>query len=259
MDVIPVLDVRGGTAVRADGGERSAYPPLHSVFDPDPSPAALARAMRGRLGLARVYVADLDALERGDLGVARRLVRELGEAGAAPWIEAGASSVAAIRLLLEAGAERVVVGLETLPEVAALPELASAADASRLAFSLDVRHGRAFAPRMTSPPWPEEICRLVVEAGFETVIVLDLGRVGRRAGPPSTALAELRLAATRVRWYAGGGVRDAADLAELTREGWDGCLVGTALHDGTLGRAELAAASAAGTRSRYRDSVSVSR
>ena len=40
--------------------------------------------------------------------------------------------------------------------------------------------------------------------------------------------------------YAAGGVRDAADLAELKRRGIAGALVATSLHDGRLRGSDIA-------------------
>ncbi|MDE2121341.1 MAG: histidine biosynthesis protein, partial [Betaproteobacteria bacterium] len=43
----------------------------------------------------------------------------------------------------------------------------------------------------------------------------------------------------RARWYAAGGVRDAADLLELRELGLHGALLASALHDGRLDAAQL--------------------
>src|SRR5690554_7877547 len=62
MDVIPVLDLRGGCAVHADGGDRSRYPVVEGVLGSGTDPVGLATRFRDRLGCATVYVADLDAI-----------------------------------------------------------------------------------------------------------------------------------------------------------------------------------------------------
>ena len=51
-----------------------------------------------------------------------------------------------------------------------------------------------------------------------------------------------RIAAGR-RIYAAGGVRDVADLAALARASIAGALIATALHDGRVSGAEIAALS----------------
>ena len=72
------------------------------------------------------------------------------------------------------------------------------------------------------------------------MILLDLAAVGSGEGPPHQE--------TCLRWkesfqdlelITGGGVRNLADLLALKKAGVDGVLIASALHDGSLGRAEL--------------------
>lgn len=249
MELIPVLDLRGGVAVRADGGVRDRYLPVGSTLAPGSEPLELTRAFRERLGLARLYLADLDAIASGGRAVEATLslLDRLVARGSRPWVDAGASKIRPLERLLEAGAERVVIGLETLPALEGLEGLARELGDDRLAFSLDLREGRpvtAWArggPRGRAIHSPEAIAAAVLAAGISTVIVLDLARVGRRAGPPLRVLRRLAGRMSEGRWYAGGGIRNAADLADLAGAGCRGCLVGTALHEGTIGRREIEA------------------
>jgi phosphoribosylformimino-5-aminoimidazole carboxamide ribotide isomerase len=66
------------------------------------------------------------------------------------------------------------------------------------------------------------------------LLVIDLARVGSGSGPPLDAVAELAAALPGVAIYAGGGVRDDADLSALESAGAAGALVATALHEGRL-------------------------
>lgn len=241
MDVIPVVDVLGGRAVRADGGKRSGYRPVQGVLGGGADPLALARAFRARLGLDRLYLADLDAIAsrgaevRGTAAVVERCARE----GSRVWVDGGASEPAPVGTLLEAGARRVVIGLETLPGLDLLGPLVGEFGAERLAFSLDLRAGRPVSPASPRRLGPRAIVRAVLEAGFSTVIALDLAHVGSRRGLPLGRLVELRRAGPDARWVAGGGVRGAGDLLALARAGYAGCLVASALHDGALGREDI--------------------
>ncbi len=59
MRVIPVLDLMAGRAVRAEGGRREGYAPVHSVLLPEERAGdalALAGAFRDRLGRDEWYV-----------------------------------------------------------------------------------------------------------------------------------------------------------------------------------------------------------
>ena len=237
MELIPVLDVAGGRAVRAEGGDRARYQPLTSVVVRGSDPVALARSLRGRLGLETVYLAHLDAIASGgaELEPAVALVRALAREGLGLWIDAGVSDRRGLAALLEAGARRVVVGLETLPRLEVLPRLVAECGGGRLAFSLDLRGDRPVT-RMSALAalTPARIALSALEAGFSTMIVLDLDRVGGRRGLPIERLAALRREGPRARGVAGGGVRGVADLESLSAAGYAACLVGTALHDGSI-------------------------
>ncbi|HEY7460337.1 MAG TPA: HisA/HisF-related TIM barrel protein [Gemmatimonadota bacterium] len=257
MRLIPVLDVRGGVAVRAAGGDRSRYPPLASVLAPGCDPRDLARACRERLGTDFLYVADLDAIAgRGaDVSGAAALVERLAGDGARVWIDAGAGDVAAAEALLLAGASRVVVALETLPGLEALHALPDRLGPDGLAFGLDLKGGRPLARAgELSAMQPEGIARAALSAGYGAIIALDLERVGGGSGPAVGLLAGVRREATGCTWVAGGGVRDAADLRALGEAGWQACLVGTALHAGRVGAADVRALAGCGTQPPSSDS-----
>ena len=64
--------------------------------------------------------------------------------------------------------------------------------------------------------------------------MIDLARVGSGSGPPLEAVSELAAGLPGVAIYAGGGVRDDADLRALESAGAAGALVATALHEGRI-------------------------
>ena len=79
-------------------------------------------------------------------------------------------------------------------------------------------------------------------AGIRTFIVLDLARVGARAGPETEPARRLRARLPDAEVVLGGGVRDKDDLRALAAAGYHAALVGTALHTGVLGAADLVSA-----------------
>jgi phosphoribosylformimino-5-aminoimidazole carboxamide ribotide isomerase len=244
VKVIPVLDLRRGSAVWAVGGDRARYRPLSSVLASGCDPLDLARACRIRLAAELLYLADLDAIEGAELGSVADLVRRLVEDGARVWVDVGASDESGCTSLLEAGAARVVVGLETLRDPAALASLPRRLGADRLVFSLDLRQGRPLAPALRTQPADRfssaaGIAEAALAGGFSTLVVLDLDRVGSAGGPDVRLMENERRRSAGVTWIAGGGVRDAADLRALADAGWDGCLVGTAIHQGRVRREDV--------------------
>jgi phosphoribosylformimino-5-aminoimidazole carboxamide ribotide isomerase len=239
MRVVPVIDLKDGTAVHAVRGERERYRPVRSVIAGDEGdPLVLAHAFRSQLGLEELYVADLDAISGGDgdhAAVLRALARE-----ARVMVDAGVSEPARARALLDLGVHRVIVGTETLSGSAALDRLLTDLDGAAI-LSVDLREGRALSPdpRLAGLPALDAVARLH-RAGLREAIVLDLARVGSGAGPDVALIAEIHAAFPDLELLAGGGVRDVEDLRALDAAGAAGALVATALHTGVIGPRELA-------------------
>jgi phosphoribosylformimino-5-aminoimidazole carboxamide ribotide isomerase len=229
MRVIGVLDVRDGVAVHARGGVRERY---EKIGDP----IELARKYLDDCGVAELYVADLDAIENPAHILQQPHVQTLCER-AAVWLDAGMSSVMRAREAIALGAAHAVVGLETLPSFDVLTAICEAVGEDRVAFSIDMRDGRPLG--IGQDEHPAVLASRAVRCGASAVIVLDLARVGMRAGVDVDLLMHVRHAARGVELIAGGGVRGQDDLDRLADIGVDGALVATALLDGTLKRSRF--------------------
>jgi phosphoribosylformimino-5-aminoimidazole carboxamide ribotide isomerase len=239
MRVIPVIDLKGGVAVHAVRGDRARYRPLRSRIAEGSDPVSLTRAVRERLGLDELYVADLDAIagEDGSADVIAALARE-----ASVMVDAGAATATAVARLLELGVARVVIGTESLPSTQALRRLRADLPDAPLVLSLDLRGGRLLSPdpALSGIAAADALARLA-ESGVGEAIVLDLMRVGSGEGPHVTLLGELHARFPELELLAGGGVRHAADLHALAQAGASGALVATALHGGAIGAGEMRA------------------
>lgn len=231
------MDVRDGRAVHATGGDRQAYPPLSRRFDVPDGPVALASRIAGRWGPRLLYLADLDALS----GRPRQLgvVEELADAGHRLRVDAAVAGAADARALLAAGAEEVVVALETLPGWERLAEVTEAAGRGRTALSLDLRGGRAQGGPAGPGAAPGSLARRGAEAGAGRVLALELERVGSGRGLDLELLRRCRAAAPGVGLTAAGGVRGPDDVRAARRAGCDECMVATALYGGGLGPATV--------------------
>jgi phosphoribosylformimino-5-aminoimidazole carboxamide ribotide isomerase len=228
--IIPVLDVMGGQVVRAVGGRRSEYRPVRSVLTDSTEPGEVARALVTATRATRLYVADLDAIIHGQQDVAS--VRATASAGVPVICDGGFRTVAEAAVLAKSDVF-CVVGTET-------GNLALVAQISqwRCGVSLDLRESRVVGDPAV---WggtsdPILVATRAVDAGAETLIVLDLARVGTGTGPGTEQLlSTLKHSFPKVDVLAGGGVRTWADVERLTSAGADAVLVASALHDGTVG------------------------
>ena len=248
MRVIGVVDLAGGRAVHASGGDRERYAPVErvgaSAIEPGDS-LALARAYTGPLGLRELYVADLDAIAGGPVQDAR--IAALTALSTPTWVDAGVAAVDQARRVIDLGAAHVIVGLETLPSFGALAAICTAVGGGRVAFSLDLRGGRPLTADFFSGPRdePAALAARAADAGAGSVIVIDLARVGGEAGLELRLVDDVRAAVPDLALVVGGGVRGAEDLRRLADAGCHAALVATALHDGRLGAAEIATSTTA--------------
>ncbi len=223
MQIIPVIDIRRGAVMRARAGDRESYKPISSPLAATSAPPDVVAGYMRLYPFERIYVADLDAIEgRGDN---RRDILALTE------------RFPALRFMVDAGAKscdwrgfarvECVIGSETSRDGEIIRALNNDPDA---VLSLDFRDDVFLGPKSLldcERLWPPQ------------VIVMALARVGVRAGPDFDRLANIVERAGERRVYAAGGVRDGRDLARLEAIGAAGALVATALHDGSLARADL--------------------
>lgn len=236
LRILPVLDLLNGVVVRGVGGRRNEYRPVESVLTTSAQPLDVARAFRERLGLTTLYVADLDGIlhHRSNVEVFQRLAAD----GFELWIDGGLRSFEDVNRLLQAGAAKVIVGLESLSETHLLATLIRELGSERIVFSLDLRAGQ---PLLGDARWPDPtplgIAAHVIESGVTQMIVLDLASVGEQRGPSTLGLCRsIRQVAPTICLITGGGVRNAADLEPLRAARIDGVLLATALHNGAIGR-----------------------
>jgi phosphoribosylformimino-5-aminoimidazole carboxamide ribotide isomerase len=240
--VIPVIDLKGGMAVHAVGGRRDQYRPLRSVWQARGSPAALAAAIREGLGLEGLYVADLDAIEGRSPNP--EIYPRLTAGALDVWLDAGVSDVVMLdpfRGLVSQGV-RIVVGLESVTGPRALAQIVDRIGPDRAILSLDMDDG---APRVVrGSAWsgvgPFQIAAEAVGLGVRHVILLDLARVGTDRGVGTEdLLMRLRARYPAVSITVGGGIGGIEDVLRIRKLGASAVLVGSAIHDGRIGRAEL--------------------
>jgi phosphoribosylformimino-5-aminoimidazole carboxamide ribotide isomerase len=229
MQVVPVIDLKGGVVVHARRGRRDEYAPLSSPLVQGCEPVAVARALCTACRTTTLYVADLDAI--GGEPVDETTLLALASV-AEPWVDAGATTAEAGSALTRAGVARNVIGTESLEPGAPLNP---SGGTPRLVLSVDLRDGRLISPDPElAGREPAAAAPLARALNVHELLVIDLARVGSGAGPPLDAVAELAAALPGTAIYAGGGVRDDADLLALESAGATGALVATALHEGRI-------------------------
>jgi phosphoribosylformimino-5-aminoimidazole carboxamide ribotide isomerase len=229
FELVPVIDLMGGLVVHARAGERDRYRPLErSVLTDSPDPVAVIRGLLALHPFRTLYIADLDAIRKK--GDHKLLIRELRLAfpDLRFWVDAGFAGACACRRFLGANLGDLVLGSESQGDLELLDLLRGEPG---LVLSLDFMGDGPLGPAAlfeAPEAWPER------------VIVMTLSRVGLGGGPDLERLRATGERAPAKRVYAAGGVRGVEDLVALRELGCAGVLVASALHDGRLGREELA-------------------
>jgi phosphoribosylformimino-5-aminoimidazole carboxamide ribotide isomerase len=246
LQIIGVLDLRGGRAVHARAGARDRYSAVQSAagwpIDPG-NVRTLAEVYTDVLGISEIYAADLDAIL--DRQPQDDVTRDLASMPAPLWLDAGVRSVDDAKRAVALGASRVIVGLETLPSFEMLSQICGAIGNERVVFSLDMRDGQPMVADGVQLPdtlSPENIARTAAASGAGTLIAIDVARVGTGRGLDVELLKRVRAAAPSVNLIAGGGVREWHDLVDVATAGCIGALLATALHNGRIGAAEISEA-----------------
>ncbi len=227
MDIIPVIDLKGGHVVHARQGRRDDYQPIETPLARSSAPLEIVSGLLGTHPFRRLYVADLDAI--GATGEHRGELRAISERhpGIELWVDRGIGTHEAAREWLRVGVGSLVLGSESQTGTDLLRALR---EEPRVVLSLDFRDEAFQGPAaiLEQPAlWPVR------------VIVMTLARVGASQGPDLDRVADALRRRPGGSVYAAGGVRDIADLRALAALGAAGALVATALHAGALTASEL--------------------
>ena len=212
----PAIDVRDGRVVRlrqGDYAQETRYP-----ADPFELASQYARA-----GATWLHLVDLDAARAGGYTLAPLLRRLKAETRLQVQTGGGVRSEEDVDALLEAGADRVVVGSLAVRETGRVASWVSRYGAARLTLALDTRRDAEGRWRLPVHGWTEDGSK-----------ELDVSRDGMMSGPNIELYRYLCQRFPRLAVQASGGARDLADVAAAREAGCSGIVLGKALLDGKL-------------------------
>lgn len=226
MEIIPVIDLKGGLVVHARMGRRELYRPIRTPLARTSHPVDVVRGIISIYPFATLYIADLDAIEGTESN--RTSIVHLKEAFPQVrfWVDSGIADAESAAKWLPLGLD-LVLGSETQADTSTVSHFSGD---SRFVLSLDFREGAFQGPSTLltqADCWPAR------------VIVMTLDRVGSQSGPDLERLRAIKAAAKERAIFAAGGVRGAEDLRSLVNAGITGALVASSLHNGQIKAADI--------------------
>jgi phosphoribosylformimino-5-aminoimidazole carboxamide ribotide isomerase len=239
MLVIPSIDLRGGHCVRLLQGEFQA----ETRYDIDPR-ALLTRYADA--GVRWLHLVDLDGARDGTPGN-RDLIRQMaGQARIRVQLGGGLRTRESAEGAVQDGVSRVVLGSAAVEQPQLLRDLLEAHGADGVCLAVDVRVDESGVPRVRTRGWVRELPLSlweVLESFSDTalrhVLCTDIARDGAMAGPSLVLYRQAQQYFPHIAWQASGGVRSAADLAELAGMGLAAAITGKAMLEGRITLEEL--------------------
>lgn len=226
MIAIPAVDLREGRCVQLVGGR----PEDERISLPDP--AAVAEGW-WEMGFRSLHVVDLDAaLGRGDN---RETIREiLSRTGATTQVGGGVRSADDVEWLVDAGADRVVVGTRAVKDPEWLDEVAGSFP-DRVVVAADVRDGEVLVRGWTEGSGLRvgDLLDRLGPLPLAGVLCTDVGREGRMEGIDRDGVRRV-VEETDHRVWISGGVTAVAELSFLREVGAAGAVLGMALYTDVL-------------------------
>jgi phosphoribosylformimino-5-aminoimidazole carboxamide ribotide isomerase len=223
----PAIDIRGGQAVRLLQGDYER----ETAYDADPVDAAKRWADEGAEFL---HVVDLDGAKAGEPRNLDAIERIAAAVECPIQIGGGLRDPQSVRAILNAGADRVVIGTAALRD----PEFLDAmleAHGHRIVVSVDARGGK-----VALEGWTRAGEEAVVDAvaglskrGVARFLCTAIEVDGTMEGPAIQQLNEIA-SSTSSQIVASGGVGDLSHLESLARQApanIEGAIVGRALYE----------------------------
>jgi phosphoribosylformimino-5-aminoimidazole carboxamide ribotide isomerase len=219
---IPAIDIRGGRCVRLVEGDFSR----ETVFGDDP--AAMAVRWHSE-GATRLHVVDLDGARDGVRANSSVIASLIAAVDIPVQVGGGIRSLDSAQELLDAGADRVVVGTAAVEQ----PEQWVSAFGDRLIVAVDARgttvatHGWQRSSNLDLATF----CQHLAQLGVARVLYTDIARDGILQGPNLDAT---RQVAALLPVIASGGISSAEHLRQVAEAGAEAAVIGSALYKGTL-------------------------
>ncbi|KLU16818.1 MULTISPECIES: 1-(5-phosphoribosyl)-5-[(5-phosphoribosylamino)methylideneamino]imidazole-4-carboxamide isomerase [Xenorhabdus] len=230
--IIPALDLIDGNVVRLHQGN------YNQRRDYGSSP--LSRLQQyAQEGAQLLHLVDLT----GAKDPAKRqiaLLKELLTGVTVPvQVGGGIRSEADIKVLLEAGASRVVIGSTAITQPELIKQWLQNYGAEAIVLALDVRINADGIKQVAISGWQENsnatleyVIEQYLPVGLKHVLCTDISRDGTLSGSNIALYQEISQQYPQIQFQASGGIGSLTDISPLPASGVTGVIVGRALLEG---------------------------
>jgi phosphoribosylformimino-5-aminoimidazole carboxamide ribotide isomerase len=227
--ILPSVDLRSGHVVRLKQGDYSRQ--INYTVDP----VATAQSFR-EAGAAWMHIVDLDGAKEGRPMQTDLIARMIAATNLKVEVGGGIRTADDIRRLLDAGAERVVLGTKAMED---WPWFEAQANdplfANRLVLAVDAKDGV-----IAVKGWQESSGRLAADVARQVsdwllgaILYTDVAKDGMMTGP-NCAQTQKLVEAGKVPIIASGGVGTIEHVREARKTTAWGCIIGRSLYEGTV-------------------------
>ncbi len=224
--VIPAIDIMGGKVVRLLRGSPNSVKSYEFLGDP----LLIAKRWKSE-GAPAIHIVDLDAA----LGVGENteLINRIIQSVDIPFqVGGGIKNMEHACQLIEAGAEKVILGSLAFRNLEAIKSLLRKFGSNRVIIALDHLNGEVVVDgwKTRTGMMLEEAARRFSSIGIKFFLVTSTQHDGMMGGTDVRSL--LKVLNLGVNVIASGGIRSLDDIVTLKGLGVYGVIVGRALYEG---------------------------
>ncbi|MGB4406409.1 MAG: 1-(5-phosphoribosyl)-5-[(5-phosphoribosylamino)methylideneamino]imidazole-4-carboxamide isomerase [Sphaerochaeta sp.] len=229
MDIIPAIDIIGGSCVRLSQGDYDSKKEYAS------DPLEMAKSFEA-YGVKRLHLVDLEGAKGGTIVNLKSLERIASHTSLTIDFGGGIKSSSDLRDAFNAGASMVTCGSIAASDPPLVESWLAHYGSDRLILGADAKNGM-----IATHGWLEtsslEVGPFIdsyLAKGFFRVICTDIALDGMLRGPSFTLYDELLASRPTLHLIASGGISSMEDVHALHKAGLGGAIIGKALYEGAI-------------------------
>tara|TARA_B100001123_G_scaffold329784_1_gene371464 strand:- start:903 stop:1619 length:717 start_codon:yes stop_codon:yes gene_type:complete len=235
MIIYPAIDIKGGQCVRLIKGD------FNKIINYDKSPLDQATKFY-KCGFKNIHIVDLDGALKGKLVNKNIIEKILQNNQLKVQIGGGIRSFEDIKIFLDLGVDKVIVGTVAIENPEFLKKACSIYK-NKIVLSIDVRNGYIALSgwKKQTKILASEFVKKIENFGVSKIIYTDINKDGTKTGP--NILETLNFSKlTKIPVVVSGGVSSINDINTIKekKSNIEGVIVGRAIYDGSIDINKLA-------------------